>query len=120
MSDEMILNRCPQCQGVVPPKARNGGKPKIYCSHRCADRAAQSRKPRKGSLSGTRSRRPLPDFAKTVGWSLRKDVERLERVFADDRFARNKDQVAATLYGHLKYATEVCQDLLSRLDETGD
>jgi len=63
-----------------------------------------------------RLRRPLTEFAKDSGWSLRKDVERLERIFADDRFAANKAQVAAHLNGHLKYAAEVCQDLLSRLD----
>lgn len=67
-----------------------------------------------------RSRRALPDFAKQAGWSLRKDVERLERVFADDRFAHNRQQVTATLRGHLEYAAEVCQDLLSRLSQTGD
>lgn len=47
---------------------------------------------------------------------LRKDIERLERIFADDRFTQYKQQVAAQLRGHLKYAAEVCQDLLGRLD----
>lgn len=65
----------------------------------------------------TRSRKALPDFAREAGWALRKDIERLERIFADDRFAYNQDQVAAQLHGHLKHATEVCQDLLSRLDQ---
>ncbi len=62
----------------------------------------------------------MPSFASDAGWALRKDVERLERIFADDRFTYNKVQVAASLRGHLKYAAEVCQDLLSQLDKIGD
>lgn len=62
-------------------------------------------------------RRPLPDAARDAGWELRKSVERLERIAADDRFAANKDQVAAHLRGHLNHAIEVCQDLLDRVNE---
>ena len=67
---------------------------------------------------GRASRRPLPDFANEVGWSLRQDVEKLERIFADDRFAYNKQQVAAQVRGHLTYAIQVCQDLLDRINQT--
>jgi hypothetical protein len=71
--------------------------------------------------SGRPVRRALPAFANDSGWKLRKDVERLERIFADDRFAANKQQVATRVRGHLEYAAEVCQDLLSRLDHpTGE
>lgn len=67
---------------------------------------------------GQSSRRPLPDFANEVGWSLRKDIEKLERIFADDRFAYNKQQVATQVRGHLTYAIQVCQDLLDRINQT--
>lgn len=61
-------------------------------------------------------RNPLPQQASDAGWQLRKTVERLERIFADDRFGANKEQVAAHLRGHLTYTVEVCQDLLDQLD----
>jgi hypothetical protein len=64
---------------------------------------------------GRASRQPLPEFTRDTAWRLRRDVERMERVFADDRFAAVKDQVAMHAHDHLKYAAEVCQDLLRRL-----
>lgn len=64
-------------------------------------------KPKRGSL---------PDAAQKAGWEFRKAVERIERIGSDDRFAANKEQVAAHLHGHLSYALEVCQDLLDQLD----
>ena len=56
-------------------------------------------------------RRALVDTARDAGQELRKAVERLERIAADDRFARNKEEVAAHLRHHLDRAIEVCQDL---------
>jgi hypothetical protein len=61
-------------------------------------------------------RPPLTDAAQRAAWEFRKSIERIERIAADDRFPANKEQVAAALRGHLIYATEVCQDLLGRLD----
>lgn len=61
-------------------------------------------------------RKPLPDQARTAGWELRKSVERLERIAADDRFTPNKEQMASHLRGHLTHAVQVCQDLLTRID----
>lgn len=61
-------------------------------------------------------RKPLPDQARTAGWELRKSVERLERIAADDRFTPNKEQMASHLRGHLTHAVQVCQDLLARID----
>lgn len=61
-------------------------------------------------------RRPLADAARDAGQELRKAIERLERLAADDRFASNKEQVAAHLRGHLPTAIEVCQDLLNRIN----
>jgi hypothetical protein len=59
----------------------------------------------------TQPRRPLVDVARDAGQELRKAVERLERLAADDRFARNKNEVAAHLRHHLAHAIKVCQDL---------
>lgn len=61
-------------------------------------------------------RSPLPEQADRAGWEFRRAVERLERIYADDRFAANREQVAASLRGHLTYATEVMPDLLRGLD----
>jgi len=67
---------------------------------------------------GRRSRRPLPDLAKEGGWALRKHVEKLEKIFTDDRFAENREKVAIHLNGHLKYAVETLRGLLDRIDHT--
>lgn len=61
-------------------------------------------------------RPPLADTAKRAAWDFRKAVERLDRIASDDRFAANKQQVAAHWRGHLSYAIEVCQDLLDGFD----
>lgn len=61
-------------------------------------------------------RRALSDQARDAGQELRKAVERVERVAADDRLTPNKEQVAAHLRHHLTNAIEVCQDLLDRLN----
>lgn len=73
--------------------------------------------PSQGSRAnmGPKSRRRLPDVAKEYGWSLRRDVERLERVFADDRFGDNKEKVATQLRSHLEYAVETLRGLLDCL-----
>lgn len=68
---------------------------------------AQKQTPRRASL---------PEAAEKAGWELRRATERLERIRGDDRFASNKEQVAAHWHGHLSYAIEVCQDLIARLD----
>lgn len=67
--------------------------------------------------NGTR-RQPLVDTARNAGWEFRKAVERLERIAADDRFSANREQVAEQLNGHLSYAIEVCQNLMTQLERT--
>lgn len=57
------------------------------------------------------NRRALTDQARDAGQELRKAIERLERLKADDRFSRNKEEVAAHLRHHLAHAIKVCQDL---------
>jgi ParB-like chromosome segregation protein Spo0J len=74
--------------------------------------------PRK-SGPGRKSRQPLPEQAKQVAWALRKDVEKIEKVFADDRFGENKERVAAHMRGHLTYAVETLGSLLGRISQEG-
>lgn len=61
-------------------------------------------------------RKPITDAAATAGWELRKAVERVERLAADDRFATQKQQMGPHLRAHLENAIEVCQDLLDRIN----
>ena len=110
------LRKCRNCSEVFAARV-TGGAPQRYCSEACRKQGDITR--RKGpSRPGRGKRRPLPEFASSAGWALRKDIERIERIVADDRFAENKDRVAAQLSGHLQYAAEVCQDLLSRIATT--
>lgn len=57
-------------------------------------------------------RKALTDSAKDIGWELRKATEKLQRLAGDDRYTRNKEEVAALIKGHLMFTVEVCQDLL--------
>lgn len=80
-------------------------------------RANVARKAReKAGQPKAKPRRPLTDSARDAGWDLRKAVERLQRITADDRFAANAEQVAPHLRSHLTNAIEVCQDLLERIN----
>ncbi len=115
---EVVEKSCPQCGDEIPPREYPGGRPKVYCSATCAGKAARWRREGVPTRPAARSRRPLPDFAKDSAWRLRADIERIERIFADDRFSQYKLQVTAQLRGHLQYAAEVCQDLLSRIDHS--
>lgn len=62
-------------------------------------------------------RRPLTDAASDAGWNLRKAIDRIERLTEDDRYNRNKNEVAAHLRGHLIHVIETCQGLLDQLPE---
>ena len=69
----------------------------------------------KGAANATPKRTPLPDAAKRAGWELRRAIERVERIFADDRFNANKEQVANYMAGHLAYTVEVCNEVIDLL-----
>lgn len=60
-------------------------------------------------------RRPIVDVASDAGWELRKATERIQRILADDRYARNSDEVARLLRGHLIYTVEACQGFVDQL-----
>lgn len=61
-------------------------------------------------------RSPLPEAANRAGWELRKAVERIQTIFADDRFPNHREQMTAGLRSHLSYATETLPSLLGGLD----
>jgi transposase len=63
-------------------------------------------------------RRALTDSARDAGWDIRKAVERLERIREDDRFSRNKEELAELLRGHLVYVIETCQGLLDDINQS--
>lgn len=94
--------------GVAPkaepaPKKVTGTDGKTYP----AKPKAEPKKPQRGPF--------MADVPK-AGWDLRKTVERIERIAADDRFTANKEQVAAQWSDHLAHAVKVCQDLLGQLN----
>lgn len=66
----------------------------------------------------TPQRKALPDAAKDIGWELRKATEKLQRLTEDNRFPRNKNEVASHIRGHLMFTVEVCQDLLDVLNQS--
>lgn len=63
-----------------------------------------------------KKRVPLPDLAKDAGWELRKAVERVERIFNDDRFRANRDSISIHLRSHLDHAASTCQTLLDEIN----
>lgn len=68
---------------------------------------------------GPKRQKPITDQARDAGNNLRKNIERIQKITNDPRFARNKEQVAAHLRGHLLYAVEVCQDLIDQFTQEG-
>lgn len=64
------------------------------------------------------NRRALTDVAKDAGWDIRKAAERLLRIRDDDRYSRNKEEVASHLRSHLIYTIETCQGILDDLNQS--
>jgi len=52
-------------------------------------------------------RASIIDDAHAAGWQLRKAIERIQRVVADDRFSRNWEDISAALEPHINFALEV-------------
>lgn len=63
-----------------------------------------------------RKRRPITDTADELGWELTRLVEKLERLYADDRFDANKEKVASRLRSHLMRATDTLPGLLDQIN----
>lgn len=63
------------------------------------------------------NRRALTDTAGDAGWNLRKAMEKVERIREDDRYSRNKKEVAELMRGHLMYVIETCQGFLDDINQ---
>lgn len=63
-------------------------------------------------------RRALTEVARDAGWDARKAIEKIERVWEDDRFSRNKEEVAELMRGHLMYVIETCQGFLDDINQS--
>ena len=63
-------------------------------------------------------RRALTDSAQDAGFDLRKAVERITRIREDDRFSRNKTELAVILRGQLLYTVETCTRLLDEINQS--
>ena len=81
------------------------------------DRMNGGSKEEKPVSTPTRKRRPLPTAAKEAAARMRKEIEKLERLFADDRYHQNREQVATLTRGHLSYTVETAQRLLDVLNK---
>lgn len=71
--------------------------------------------PRATTTTPTTRRKPLTDTAREIGLDLHKMVGRIERFVADDRFGRNKNEVAPHLRHHLAEVIKACQGLENQL-----
>lgn len=60
-------------------------------------------------------RRALTDQAQDAAVNLTAAIERVVRIFADDRYPQNREQVASVTRSHLLRTAKVCQDLASQL-----
>lgn len=100
-----VMEAAPEAESPAPvdPKTITGLDGKSYTA------PSTPREPR---------RTPLTDTARNVGYDARKIAERIQRLAADDRFTRNKDEVASLIRGHLMFTVEVCQDLLDTFNQS--
>jgi hypothetical protein len=111
-----VKGRCPECRRPFTYPRNRGAAQRRYCSAACRDAARAGRKREARIAASPRGRRwPLPQQAVSAGWQLRKAVERVERVCADDRLAANGRVLSGILYGHLRYAADACARMAGQL-----
>ncbi len=106
----------PQVRVAIVSQLTNGRAPNIEKAVKQATAAPGDRTDPEPAKSARRS--SLPDAANKAGWELRRAVERVERVIADDRFTANKEQVATQLRSHLTYVAEAMPGLLDVITTT--
>jgi len=101
MSRENVINNLPLAAANEPPPSTpvTGIDGKTYQSK-------SKREP---------YRKPLPDAAKSAGWELRKAMDRIEKLFDDNRYRQNEEQVATALRGHLLHVAETVAAVLEQL-----
>lgn len=75
------------------------------------DGKTYQRKPNRPQGQQNSRRAPITTTASNLGAELGKIADGVEKILADDRLAKNKDEVAAHLRHHLVRAIEVLQDL---------
>lgn len=75
----------------------------------------QLRKTVPGIYKRKYTRLPLPDAARDAGWQLRKVVERIGRIIADDRYSANKVKVDVQLRGHIVYTIDTLTKVLENM-----
>lgn len=63
------------------------------------------------------NRRAITDAANSAAWDVRRAVEKLERVRADDRLTRNRDEILRLVAANLTHTIEACQGFLDALRE---
>jgi len=63
------------------------------------------------------NRRALTEVARDTGWDIRRATEKLERIREDDRYSRNKNEVAELIRGHLIFVIETCQGFLDDINQ---
>jgi hypothetical protein len=63
-------------------------------------------------------REPITNTARGAAHDLRNAIERVERVIADDRFPKNRDQITSALHGELMDIVDTGTRLLKQLERS--
>jgi len=104
----------PEVRLAVESQLSTGGVPNIQK----AVRSVRNPQPDTAERDPSKPRRnPLPQQANDAAWALRKSVERMERIFADDRFGANRNVIAGHTRGQMQYAADALDQLLGRLND---
>lgn len=63
------------------------------------------------------NRKPIADTARDIGLDLNALTDRIDRLMSDDRFDRNRDDIAARLRHHIATATATLNTLDSKISQ---
>ena len=63
------------------------------------------------------NRKPITDTARDIGLDLNALTDRIDRLMSDDRFDRNRDDIAARLRHHIATATATLNTLDSKINQ---
>lgn len=70
-----------------------------------------------GEIAQTKpNRKPITDTARDIGLDLNAITDRIDRLMNDDRFDRNRDDIAARLRHHIATATTTLNTLNSKIN----
>ena len=71
-----------------------------------------------GEITQTKpNRKPITDTARDIGLDLNALTNRIDRLMSDDRFDRNRDDIAARLRHHIATATATLNTLDSKINQ---